>query len=386
MKKSISEIVSIIIYLKISYYLALLIIFGSEVPNPLIYTVPSLFFSVVLFLLIIRNSQFKKSSYLLFLFIGASLLTGIVNNDIMIFITTFMFTIPLLVVNEVKFSLAKHYLYVLYLVIIVVGVVSFHLGLNQYGYLPGHSLLYGNTPWWRINLFPNSTPTYTGFLGVIYFAIGAHYYLRGKNKTDLFVIISAVYLTALSGSRTALLILFGAIFIFYFRERKKVFQHLLPYIIIAIPLLIFASNLIFFLSDDELTRDFLLRGTAYDAQGVSEYSRFILWEYLFGLYKENPIFGIGRFSVLDYFPWSSATSEARWLYLLASNGIFVSLLLLYVIINYHLSVERDCFKNSVMILMLIVSMMFYGSMFVPYNYIYFMNIYVMYNYVNRKHE
>ena len=380
-------IVSSVLYVQITYYWVLLIFFGSDIPNPFIYTIPSLFFSLILFLLVARNRKFKKSSYLLLLFILFSLFTVAYNYEFTIILSTFMFTIPFIVVNEINFSLSRKFLYSIFFITIGVGILSFHLGINQFGYLPGHSLLMGSSPWWRIGLFPNSTPTNTGFFGILFFSVGCYYYLeknKKNNKLNLLVIILSTYLTVLSGSRTAILILTGVFFIYYFKHKKILIQHMMPYFIIAIPIVILASESIFYLSGNELGEEYLLRGQSFDSeQAVSSYSRFILWDNLINIYKQSPLFGVGDFNLYDYYPYAEASSESKWLSLLASNGVAILLLLYYVLKKYYLAVKTNQYNQSSLLLMLIVAMFYYGSMYTPYNVIFLLNIYLISKFVKK---
>jgi hypothetical protein len=317
-----------------------------------------------------KHLKFKRSSYLLIAFFLGSVFTGLYNAEIEIIAATAIFTFPLIAVNENLISIDSKLINFLFITTIIIGVVTFHLGYNEYGYLPGHSYLNGKTPWWRVSVFPTSTPTYSGFFSLLVYV----YNINDKTLMGRILKAVSVYFIILSGSRSAV-ILFVAIFVYRFFKNKKKVQHILPYVILILPVLFIASEYMSVVADSDIAREYILRGQqSENIENTSIGYRIILWSNLISVYAESPVFGVGSFELYDYFPYAPSSSECKWLTLLASNGIFTVFLFLFFLKKYHNSVKLNQTFEPLSLLIIIFSMFYYGSFYTPYNIIFFLNI------------
>jgi len=366
-----------LILIIVVYYWCLLLFFGSEIPHTLYYIIPSLLFSIYILFLLLNKDKIKKVSLVLLLFALSAILTGIYNKEIEIIASTVIFVAPFIFVNEFPFKLNTRILNIILLITVLLGgVIAYYIGVNNYGFLPGHSGANGIDPWWRISIFPKSTPTSTGFFALIIFIIN---YFESKISPSLFkkfILILCVYLILFSGSRTVYLVFLSVIT--YNFIRFELLKKILPFIIIIIPLVVLTSSAILTLSEIDFAKESVLRGRSFDDQkSLESLARFILWDNLISVYLNSPVFGVGDYDLVEYFPLSPSTSEMKWFSLLASNGVFILLFIIYLAKIYVKSVDKRQFKNIQLIILLIVGMAFYGSFYVPYNFIFFINIFAI---------
>jgi len=368
---------SFVVSLTLTYFWVLQVFFYTNYLNRFVYLIPSLLFSCFVLYLLFEKTRlrFKESSYLLLLFWVGSVFTGLYQLELEIVVATSIFLLPILAVNEELFTINRKLVNRLFLLTIMVGIVSFHVGFNEYGYLPGHSFLNGKSPWWRISMFPTSTPTVSSFFALIVYVYNIkHSSLKSKILKSV-----AIYFLILSGSRTAILIFAGIVFYRYF-NKKTFLKYWLPYILILIPIIVLTSEFIFSLSSSEIGSKYLLRGHSYTSeQQLQSFERFILWENLLQLFAKNPILGLGSFDFYSYFPFAPSHSESKWLSLLTSNGIFVFFLFFFFAKRYYRSVRYHKDFEAFGIMMILVAMFYYGSFYNPYNIIYFLNILLLNN-------
>jgi hypothetical protein len=342
--------------------------------NKYLLIVPSLLLSGLIIYLLIEGDDFKykTTTYLIYIFIIGSIFTCIFNKEIELFFATLIFATPIIIANEKSSILDTKTVNILFIMTIIVGIITFHLNINEYGYLPGHSALRGNTPWWRVSIFPISTPTYTGIFSLFVFV----YNLGKKSISSKAIKIVSLYFLLLSGSRTVML-LFGAIVLYKLLVNTKILKYLLPYLIIILPILVLNTGLIHDISKSDFGQEYILRGKKISEDKIKNKPRTVLFNNLLELYSEKPILGHGSYNYSDRFPDSRARSENKWMSLFASNGIFAILLFVFFSIKYFQSAYHKENYKAIGALIIIVTMFYYGSFYNAYNVIYLINVFLL---------
>jgi len=328
-----------------------------------------------------KKFSLKKTSALVLLFILGSFLTSVYNLDIKILASSIILAVPIIAMNEGIYNLKIELINTLFLLTIVIGIVTYHLGVNVYGYLPSHSFINGERPWWRVAIFPTSTPTISGFFSLFVYIVN----IKRKSIPSNIVKVLAIYFLLFSGSRSVILLFIGII-IYRLSEYYSIksVKHVLPYFLLIVPIVVLTTTMIFNISSSEIGQEFLLRGENYNSEGdLDSYARFILWNNLLEIFQMNPIIGVGSFDLYEFFPFSPSHSEAKWLTLLASNGLITATLVWFCIIKYHFSLGHNLYV-ALGVMVLVIGMFYYGSFYNAYNFIYLINLYLIGGNIGKK--
>lgn len=309
----------------------------------------------------------------LLLFLLLALIFSIIKFDIKAVFNLLIWTLPIIIILNSKVFLSIRLVNTLFILTIVVGVFAYHNGINVYGYLPGQS----NTNlhqglWWRVSMFPYSTPPATAFFSIIVLVLNL---LHNKIfKWKMFFMILSTYFMVLSGSRTALIAIILILMILLISKLYRV-KMKIPYKVLAImPLLIFF--IIFFSPELMLKINFsspfinslifrsIESSNSIDAI-LQTMNRQTVWEQYIYLYTHSPIIGVDTVKLR-----SIGQSETMLLSFLAWHGISVIFLLsyMYFLITNSLT-DKNYLRYSLGIIF-ILYMITYSSFFQTYNFLF----------------
>lgn len=291
-------------FLVVYYWLlALLVDFSPSVYSGtgikyLLLVVPLLgFIGLNIHMLAPRN--FRKSALLILLFAVVGATFSILKQDPSPVAGLLLWTLPIVVVLNGRYTINLRLLNVMFFVTILVGIGAYHLGVNEFGYLPGQaSRNLQQGLWWRVSFFPFRTPPMTGMLGLI--IIFANFHYNRNLLARMFFIGGGAYFLVLSGSRTALIIFGIAVIASWLVQRLKVknlptplFVSVLPMVILFI---IFAFPSMFLkLNINNSFLNSLLFRSADSVQSIEQLqatlNRQNIWAEYFQIFLEHPVNG-----------------------------------------------------------------------------------------------
>jgi len=331
---------------------------------------------------VVKRKWTKEGVVLVIFFIATSIIS-VLRLDFNSLIKISSVSLLFLIVIKTNIRLSTSFLNTLFILSILGGIISYYVGTNVFGFLPGMSKA---NLWqglgWRVSLF-NSIPN-SGFFSLIIFIINI-FDKRKLSFTRKIILLLAIYFLILSGSRTAILIFilivsFKIITLFKPFERGKRFLSLsFFFILIALSVFYFNNftlalykldnsfiNSLVFKSKDKIKNEAELEKINY---------RTWLWDKHVDIYSENPIFGKGDYDIRDYLSaekqYSTTNySESYLTDLLVKVGILITLFLAFF---YYLIKKSIHIHDSIlysMVITLIILMLSYGSFFVPYNFLF----------------
>ncbi|MDF2545693.1 MAG: hypothetical protein K0R93_591 [Anaerosolibacter sp.] len=334
--------------------------------------VPVALFIIMNFDRIIKK-KIRVESLLLILFVLTAIVFSIIKIDIESIIDITIWTLPLIIIFNSDYTVDLCLLNRLFILTIIAGVIYYHLGINDFGYLPGQTFrnLHQGL-WWRISIFPYRTPPATGMFSLV--VLFANYYNNSNQKSRLFFIAITLYFLVLSGSRTSVLILLIIMATFIIRKaiviKGYVFTKVMTIIPVVLLLMIFIfPNILLKLNfENKLLNSLIFRSTS-SLQNIEELqstlNRQNIWQQYFDLYKESPIIGVHSDMVSTI-----GQTETMIMKYLAQFGISVFFLIIYFYRKAKVAViNKNDFAFS-MISMAVILMIAYSSFLLPYNIIY----------------
>lgn len=332
---------------------------------------------IAVFIIINLDRLIKKKiqteSLLLIIFLLTGITFSLIKIDIKSILDIAIWTLPIIIIFNSKYTINLKLLNRLFLLTIIAGIVYYHLGINEFGYLPGQTFrnLHQGL-WWRVSIFPYRTPPATGMFSLI--VLLANYYNNSDKKSKLFFIVITLYFLILSGSRTSLLILLVIIATFIIRKISIIKGSILLKLVTITPIVLLLTIFIFpdillrLNFENEMLNSLVFRSTS-SLQNIEELkvtlNRQNIWKDYFDLYKNSPIIGnhSNDVSMIDQ-------SETIILKLLAQFGIAV----FFLIVSFYRKAKKALIHNNdftfSMISMLSIMMLVYSSFLLPYNIIY----------------
>lgn len=323
--------------------------------------------------IVLRN--YSKSATILLLYtIGVSLVSTL-RGDFASIYSTLLFSGTVIAILNSKCTVTINFLNTLFLSSIVLSVITTHLGINEFGYLPGV---------WegRVSLFP-LIPESAFFCCII---IVANYFLN--ESPWRFVIYGlALYFLIFSGSKTAFVTLI--LFFLY-----SITLHFLPFrirglysiynVIVAILFIIIINlgSVVQLLKklDNKIINQLVFRSEQVDDDVAflqTSSSRLWIWEEHLKIFSKNPLIGVGSFNLSDYatvnplIQYTSSTgSESFFTSRLARFGLITFGLLLFIFILQQKAINEGDKLSYFLILFLLITMLVYGSFIVPYNFLF----------------
>lgn len=374
-------------YLVIMYYLILSYFVTGEIYKYsfeyFLFVVPIILF-IGLFSPYLATNKYSKRGLICLVLLVIVFLVSIVRLDLSSILSIFLFSATLIVIFNSGIIVSYRFVNFLFLISIVGSVISYHMGVNEFGYIPnfqGLSSIVRGGVGWRISLFPLVPES--GFFALL--IIMVNYYLNTSRSRYVFYILG-LYFLVFSASRTSLVIFaFFISFIlitkfFPFRQRT-LYSILNPVMIIFFIALLSFKSILLLMKDTKI--DFLNEYLFRSEEGISEEirvedvaTRNWIWAQHFKIYMNSPVFGVGTFNFNDYKDdngkvyHQSSGSESFITALLARIGL-PALLVVYLL--FHIQGESTRKRNPfvyILTLYIIITMISYGSFMVAYNFMF----------------
>ncbi|UOR11315.1 O-antigen ligase family protein [Halobacillus amylolyticus] len=333
---------------------------------------PIIFYILINMNVIVRKRvTLEVFSLLMFLFFAISF--SIVKFDINPIFGLLIWVLPIIIVLNNKVYLSIKLVNTLFILTIVAGVFAYHIGVNVYGYIPGQSttnLTQGL--WWRISMFPYSTPPLSAVFALIVLIL--NFFYNNSFKWKVFFVILSSYFLVLSGSRTALIVTALILMTLFI---SKIFNSKMTFLKKALsvsPILMFLTLFIFpeFLLILDFNNPFfnsLIFRSTDSSQSLNEIlktmNRQTIWEDYFHIYIDSPIIGGSSEEIKEV--GHSETMLFRYLALYGLSIIFLLSFLYLVIAN---SLMKKNYLRYAIGIILFVYLLVYSSYFQTYNFIF----------------
>lgn len=323
----------------------------------------------------IISRQYSSAAFIVLLWFGIVTLISLPRLDINSIYSVGLFCLVLIIVFNAHLAVGVTFINRLFVLSVIACIITTHIGTNEYGYIPAEFL--GS----RVSLFPRilESALFSSLVIIVN-------YLNNTSKYRWFFILAAGYFVAFSGSRTTyLVIVFFTIFIAMtkfasFRDRS-IYRVFNVTAVIALLIFIYLGTLIQFLHelDSPIINRFIFKtenATVEQATMGTLSSRTWLWEQHFNIFKMNPFVGIGTFDLRDYVMINenihhtlSTGSESFITAQFARFGIPAFLLIALVFDLQNKGLKARSRLTYFLALVFLISMLFYGSFIVPYNFL-----------------
>ncbi len=319
--------------------------------------------------------EYHKLSLILAVYLFLLLLLSLLKNEICSFFTMAIFCIPIIIIFNCRIHVSLKVINVLFILSIIVSVLSYHIGINQYGYLPGQtSLNLHQGLFWRVSLFPYSGGPHSAAFALLVLVVN---YFRNDSKSKYIFFILSFYFILLSGSRTMLLAFCAIIgFVFIVRRplRIKVFlSWVYPLIIVLfLFLIIFSPTLILrFNFDNNVINSFLYHRTqGVDSIESTGIQRLQMYNAFFKLFLNNPIRGASTKELQATESILQAGSETLLISTLARDGFIAIVFTSFFFYLFTISIGRKNNLSYSISIIILLSAMFYSSFLKTYNFIF----------------
>lgn len=294
------------------------------------------------------------------------LFSSLIRGDINTAFDISIWCLPIIIIFNSNISLDFKLLNILFLFSILLSIIFFYTGANQFGFLPTQTTY--KTFYWKVTLGSYNTPLGTGFLSLL--TLISNYFYNNKKYSKTFFILISLYFIILSGSRITIVCLFIGILLFLinriYKFRNSYIYKLLP-IFILVFFISFTMNPIFLLkyySKYDLINTYIFheKSSLSEEQFIESLARPDIWKRHFKIFSTNPIIGVGNFNLRDYFPDAGASgSESALTYFLARDGIFVIFLIIFLYLLIVKALKENNLIQYFFSISFIIIFLGYGS-------------------------
>lgn len=281
----------------------------------------------------------------------------------------------LIAIRESKATVPLWLVNTLFLVSIPACELMWAMGVGNYGAIPGQASDPEHA--WRVSLFPiNVTPSWLFALVVL----AMNYFRQGRGRLPMIAL--ALYFIAMSGSRTAMIVVLLSIgflactHLVRFRDRLF-YKAYIPLALVVLVVALNASAILTVLTglDNPILNLVLFKseaGAVDETQVSDSIVRTLLWSLHLDIFMANPWIGHGTFSLREVAPeierFGSFGSEAFLTGLVARVGALAGFFLLalhYFARDARSRADRMAFC---LLMMFAVTALTYGSYIVPYDF------------------
>ncbi|MBO8173585.1 MAG: hypothetical protein H0Z33_17090 [Bacillaceae bacterium] len=325
---------------------------------------------------LLKKKILKESLYL-YLFVLFASIFAIIKLDFKAVLSLMSWVLPIIIIFNSGMFLKLRVINLLFIITVIAGVVSYHLGINDFGYIPGQtSRNLHQGLWWRVSIFPHSTPPLTGIFSLIVLLF--NYFHNSNLKSKMFFMTLSSYFLILSGSRTALLILFVIILTLLMKRLIILREKFIKKVISVLPVLLILFIFIFpqFLLKISLENDFLNSLIFRSTNSLSSIeaiertlNRHYIWNAYINHYFSSPVIGIDTETVR-----SVGQSETMFFAYLAHHGISLIFLIIFMYSLMKDSLLKKKYLRYSIIVTFVILMLTYSSYLQPYNLIYLLLI------------
>ncbi|MGP3778029.1 O-antigen ligase family protein [Halanaerobium saccharolyticum] len=190
-----------------------------------------------------------------------------------------------------------------------------------------------------------------------------------KGIINYIMLFLSLYFIVFSASKTALVALLFVLFIVFIKKIYKInfLYTLLPITLIGFILftIIIAPNLTIF-NQTQLIQYFLNMNSNRRFQNA----RLWLWKNHLSIFKDNILFGEGDFSISELYEDPLAESESKLTYIIARDGMFGILFILFLFYLIYYSVKQKNYEAYMISSTLFLIMFFYGAYINGYDFIF----------------
>jgi O-Antigen ligase len=328
----------------------------------------------------LRFSSFKPLSLTLAFYLGLVGLVSIVRSDFPTLYNAALFVLPIIIIVNSGMSLLPGFLNRLFLLSVIGSMITFYVGNNLYGFLPGQALSSEEQGLiYRVSLFPVLPES--AFFSIMIFVINLLY---NSSRYRYAYCAVALYFLLFSANRTSIVALLFIIS-FLFLSRRVAFQPRLLYRVLMLSMLlclVLLANIDMLLPQlavnlsSPVLNNYLFRfedGVTGGQIGTTIY-RGWLWAQHLSIYLQHPVLGAGTFklddAMIDGPPISQVEATGSESFLtgwVARVGLMVIPLIVFFwqLCSRAMS-NSNKYLYSICILLLVFSL-FYGSFLVPYN-------------------
>lgn len=301
--------------------------------------------SILLFIFSLASLTLRKRVSLLYFCIILLGLFCVVANLIIhkdtLLLNWFFMVVVVLSASQKPLRSSLPLLNFLFWVAIIWSIISQFAGLNPWGFFPGQAQTHlAQGLWWRVGLFPFKTPPFSGIFAVIVLCSNL-YSLKGKKygTMNYLTVFLSLYFALFSASRTAWVILFLALIVYFFSLRGFHNNLFFLAIILSTSILTFIFSvrpdyLYFLTSVSDIFSSLLYRSTSVnDINSIDHNTRYTMFLHYMELIKNSWPLGMGRHSLLESYTGPGG-SEMRAFSLIAAAGflgIIVQILILSIL-------------------------------------------------------
>jgi hypothetical protein len=321
--------------------------------------------------------RYTRPAVVLGVYLVVIAIIAVARRDFDAISTTLVLVVPLMIVLNSRVRASPKLLIGLFWLSVLWSVVSYYLGLNLYGFLPGQTLLNLHQGlWWRISLFPYHPSISSGLFAllILYGILCLHWTTRFRWVS----VAVAAYFMVLSGSRTALLaafLVFG--FSFLARHLRHGWRRLLPVAFLGVLLMsmivVNAPSLLVRLApESDLLASFFYRSTSLPSVDIlsKQFARPGMWRQYQEILLGHMLVGVGSFDMRHYFPGSTNWSESRVGYLLARDGLVCILFFYALFMILRKGIIDPSLGGLFYGVVVSISFLYYSSYLNTYNFMY----------------
>jgi len=331
----------------------------------------------------IINGKYRYYNLLFLLYIFFAAIISFFRLDIDALFNILIWGLPFIIILNSKIYLDLKLLNILFIISIILSIISYYLGNNDYGFILGQA--YRKDLWWRVTLGNGLGLAVSAIFSLL--VIIMNFYYNKSRKQKIFYIIFGLYFLIFSGVRTGIICFLIILSVVLFSYLKKIkpckFYKILPIIIIFV-FIISVINPVFLFKDLDIKNKFI-NSYVFRKESISNlskeefikaFARPIIWSQHYEILLNSPLIGVGSFSMYDYFtePVSSG-SESMLTNFIVRDGLLSSSLLiifLYLLIINALK-EKKVEKYSFYISFVLI-LISYGSFCHTYNFLFLMMI------------
>lgn len=333
-----------------------------------------LLFPLPLFVLlnykIILNTKMRKITVLLLLHYIIIIFIASIRIDIDTLLNISQICLIMYILLNSDVNLSYRFINKLFLLGIVLSVIGFFAGTNDYGIIP----YYRGSPEqnWRIALFLRQSVHASGIFSLLLIIIN---FFTNKAKNKWLYISLGFYFLIFSGSRVSIISFCFSIFAIFLMKfvniKKKIFWYAYPIIIIAlIVVVVYIFEATGF--QHSFGSIFLDNMIKVDSPvGISSH-RFWLWQKHLEIFSNNILFGIGDFYLPDMYSNVPAYCESGFTHILVRDGLVSSLYFLFLFSFFVYAVKYKSKYLYVFFLAIFILIFGIGALTISYSFISFL--------------
>ncbi|MBU2494630.1 MAG: O-antigen ligase family protein [Bacteroidetes bacterium] len=335
---------------------------------------PILLFNFINIKYILKQNENIQYTKFLYYFMFFAIFISLLRFDFSTIYNMILLSTTILIIFERKYYLKINIINIMFIITILYGVLAYHIGFNNYGYLPNHGEGIYQA---RVSLFPLSV---VGSAMIAIIVLVKNYFSFQKISNKLFVLVAG-YLIFFGGSRTILACLLILIIFVISKQIFKIQNRTLYRFYAILIVLVSVSGIFLF---DEIVNiyekvsfsnsqidNYLYRDTMIGTE-LSGSARSFIMNQQYDLFLSAPLTGVGTYKLINDYNLSG--TEAFLSGLFARLGLISILFFAFFVKLFSRSIIIKDYQRSIVILMFFIIMLSYGVVMVPYDLIFLLFI------------